>query len=237
MFNENTLIVGYDKKRGDPRGSRSKQHKHSHLGDCIECQMCVQVCPTGIDIRDGLQYECIGCALCIDACDSVMEKMDYSPGLIRYASEKEFETGTKHQKIDFKTIAYGGILITSMLVFMLLLIQRPLFELSVLRDRGTLYQENGIGLVENYYLLKIINKHEAEQAFSLEVVGIDADLLPEKPLVIASGELKTFPVTIVTDPKNILETSTTIHFKLTSINKPELSITEESKFLGPVNAW
>ena len=98
MFDHDTLIVSYDKQRGEPRGSRKRSADHGELGlgDCIDCELCVQVCPTGIDIRDGLQYECIGCALCVDACNSVMDKMEYPQGLIRYTSEHELQGGTTH---------------------------------------------------------------------------------------------------------------------------------------------
>lgn len=131
MFNKNTQIVGYDQSRGEPRGNRSRisakkaepvnlqpaRSQDKQLGDCVDCQMCVQVCPTGIDIRDGLQYECIGCALCIDACDSIMEKMDYAPGLIRYASETEFEKGRPEKKFDARAKGYALVLALSLVCF------------------------------------------------------------------------------------------------------------------------
>ena len=264
MFNENTLIVGYDKKRGEPRGSRSrhrhqeqeqeqeqeqkqKQKQKENLGDCVECQMCVQVCPTGIDIRDGLQYECIGCALCIDACDSIMKKMSYSTGLIRYASEKEFETGTRQRKLDNKTISYGLILAASMVVFGFILATRPLIELSVLRDRGALYQENGMGQIENAYTLKVANKTEEVRTYFLEIDEINAQLINKEAFIVGPGELRTFPITVAMDPKNINHASTSIHFTLLLDNGSAQKVatekvatekvTAESKFLGPVNSW
>jgi len=245
MFNENTLIVGYDKQRGEPRGSRSRHRHHQQeeqaqeqdLGDCVECQMCVHVCPTGIDIRDGLQYECIGCALCIDACDSIMKKMSYSPGLIRYASEKEFETGTRQRRLDNKTISYGLILAASIVVFGLILATRPLTEFSVQRDRGALYQENGMGKIENYYTLKVANKTEEIRTFSLHIDDINADLINKAAFVVGPEELRTFPVTVAMDPKKISQASTRVQFTLRLAKDPTQKISADSKFLGPVNSW
>ncbi len=237
MFNENTLIVGYDKQRGEPRGSRSRQEIKSGLGDCVDCQLCVQVCPTGIDIRDGLQYECIGCALCIDACDSIMKKLNYSTGLIRYASEKEFETGKPQRKFDAKTIAYAALVILSVSIFTLLLIQRPLLELSVMRERGALYQENGMGLIENFYLLKVINKKERAEKYILYIENIDASLASKNLLKVGPGEVKNFPISVVMDPTNISEPAMEIRFKLQEVNQEHASVTVNSKFLGPINDW
>ncbi len=236
MFNENTLIVGYDKARGEPRGSRSRHHEQGALGDCIDCQMCVQVCPVGIDIRDGLQYECIGCALCIDACDSIMDKLHYSKGLIRYASEKEFQQGAPNRKLDARAIGYGLVLFAAISVFITLMLNRPQAELSVLRDRGALYYETGLGKIENFYTLKLVNKREHADTFSLSILPIDSEMplkVSVKELAINGGEVRTFPVSIEVDPADIHATGTEIEFIIRSDSEPDLRFTADSKFLGP----
>lgn len=142
MFDKDTLIISYDKKRGEQRGSRKRNidYKEAGLGDCIDCTLCVQVCPTGIDIRDGLQYECIGCAHCIDACDSIMEKMNYPKGLISYTTEHKLAGGTWTWRRP-KLIGYGMVLLILCLLFSSILFIRTPVRLDVLRDRGQLYQE------------------------------------------------------------------------------------------------
>lgn len=236
MFNENTMIVGYDEKRGEPRGSRSRNNNHSTLGDCIDCQMCVQVCPVGIDIRDGLQYECIGCALCIDACDSIMSKMNYQQGLIRYASEKEFETGKPNRKLNIGTLGYGTILVLAISMFINLMIDRPQTELSVIRDRGSLYTENGLGKVENFYTLKLVNKREVEDTFTLAVQGEFPVKASQGNFYIGPGEVRAYPITVEADPEKITQSSTMLEFYIQSTSDPQFSSSADSKFLGPVNS-
>jgi len=235
MFNENTMVVGYDEKRGESRGSRSRNEKDANLGDCIDCQMCVQVCPVGIDIRDGLQYECIGCALCIDACDSIMTKMNYQKGLIRYASETEFKQSKPPKKLDARAIAYGLILLVSIGMFANIMVTRPQAELSVLRDRGALYNLNGIGQVENYYTLKIVNKREIEDVFTLNIEGVNTIDLPEASFTVGPGEVKIFPVTVAVDQTQIKQSTNLISFIVQSQSTGEINAKAESKFLASVN--
>jgi len=235
MFNENTMVVGYDEKRGESRGSRSRNEKNSSLGDCIDCQVCVQVCPVGIDIRDGLQYECIGCALCIDACDSIMTKMNYQKGLIRYASEIEFKQGETTKKLDVRAIAYGLILLVSIGMFTNIMVTRPQAELSVLRDRGALYNLNGIGQVENYFTLKIVNKREIEDVFTLNIEGINSIDLAEASFTVGPGEVKMFPVTVAVDQGQIKKSANLILFIVQSQSSGEINAKAESKFLASVN--
>jgi cytochrome c oxidase accessory protein FixG len=150
MFDKDTLIISYDEARGEPRGSRKRgtDLKKAGLGDCIDCTLCVQVCPTGIDIRDGLQYQCIGCAACIDVCDQVMEKMDYPKGLIRYTTENAMQ-GRRTHVLRPRTIMYS--LLLGLLTFGLIyaITQRMPLELDIIRDRQSLYRETSEGLVEN----------------------------------------------------------------------------------------
>jgi len=235
MFNENTMVVGYDEKRGESRGSRSRNVNNANLGDCIDCQMCVQVCPVGIDIRDGLQYECIGCALCIDACDSIMTKMNYQKGLIRYASEIEFEHGKPTKTLDARAFAYGLVLLVSIGMFANIMVTRPQAELSVLRDRGALYNLNGFGQVENYFTLKIVNKREIEDIFTLNIEGVNAIDLSEASFTVGPGEVKIFPVTVVVEQNQITQSTNLISFIVKSQSMGEINAKAESKFLASVN--
>lgn len=234
MFNEDTLIIGYDHKRGEPRGSRSR-YTETELGDCVDCNVCVQVCPTGIDIREGLQYECIGCALCIDACDSIMEKMNYPTGLIRYDTEKAFQGETRTRRWNARALGYGIFLFASIVAFGLTLQQRPLVELDVIRDRGALYRLTGQGQIENSYMLKIINKREVEDHFSIALQGLKGQLNLSEPVYLAPGEVRSVPVSIAADPERLSSGIVEFTFKLTSINSPEISATGKSRFLAPVS--
>ena len=241
MFNPDTLIIGYDYSRGEPRGSRSKKAK-TDLGDCVDCNVCVQVCPTGIDIRDGLQYECIGCALCIDACDSIMTQMNYPKGLIRYASEKELKGETKQTKLNMRSIGYGLTLVAAMSAFLFALQQRPLVELDVLRDRGSLYQVSGMGMIENNYELKIINKQKVDDQFTIHLSGIEGELnvsgsvSAESGIVsVGPGEVRSIPLSVSVEPNKLLNSTEEISFEVRSKTNSSSTASSDSRFLGPVS--
>ncbi|MEP3588319.1 MAG: cytochrome c oxidase accessory protein CcoG, partial [Marinobacter sp.] len=190
MFDENTRIVSYDPNRGEPRGKRKKgvDPEEVGLGDCIDCEQCVQVCPTGIDIRDGLQYECIGCALCIDACDEIMEKMDYPKGLIRYTTENELE-GKTSKLLRPRTFGYGLLLAVMIGAVGYIIATRVPAKLEVIRDRGALFKFNGEGRVENSFTLKLQNMTEIPQTFELSVDGMEGiRILTQTSVKIKSGE-------------------------------------------------
>ena len=180
MFDRDTLIITYDEERGEPRGARKRgsDPRSQGKGDCIDCTWCVQVCPTGIDIRKGLQIECIACAACIDACDSVMDKVGSPRGLIRYTTEHAL----KHEKTRFarpRTLIYGGLLAALTIGFMTAIALRSPVSLDVIRDRNALYRLTGDGHVDNVYTVRILNKSEREQRFTLEARGASAlALLP-----------------------------------------------------------
>ncbi len=234
MFDADTLVVSYDKERGDPRGSRKRNadYQEQGLGDCVDCGMCVQVCPTGIDIRDGLQYECIGCALCIDACDSIMEKMDYPKGLISYTTEHRLEGKTSHI-FRAKSIAYGLLLSAMIGAFAYALATRIPLELDVIRDRGALYQLTGMGLIENSYTLKVMNMTDNEQAFTLSVKGIEGIRISTKTdIQVQAGEIYTLPTSVELDPKFMKESTYDIEFSIESKTDPALKTSSESRFLG-----
>ena len=237
MFDRDTLIISYDEKRGEPRGTRRKgvNPREVGLGDCVDCTLCVQVCPTGIDIRNGLQYQCIGCAACIDVCDQVMDKMNYPKGLIRYTTENAME-GKPTRILRPRIVIYGLLLaFLTGLLFYSMATRTPL-RMDIIRDRNVLYQETTEGLVENTYILKIINMDEKPHAYHLSVDGIKGlQLVMRQPKITApSGKVITIPVQVQVDPVNLKKPSNDIHFHLQAVDDPELSITETGRFLGPV---
>ena len=193
MFDRDTLIVSYDPNRGEPRGSRKRNadHRALGLGDCIDCELCVQVCPTGIDIREGLQYECIGCALCVDACNSVMDKMEYPRGLIRYTSEHELEGGTTHW-VRPRIIGYVVVLALMVGVFSYNIVNRIPLELTVIRDRNQLYVTTDTGAIDNIYTLRLANMDQKTHQFDITVTGIpEATVIGETSHTLDGGEVRT----------------------------------------------
>jgi cytochrome c oxidase accessory protein FixG len=237
MFDKDTLIISYDEARGEPRGSRKRgtDYKKAGLGDCIDCTLCVQVCPTGIDIRDGLQYQCIGCAACIDVCDQVMEKMDYPKGLIRYTTENAME-GRHTHVVRPRTIMYSILL--GLLAFGLVyaIAQRTPLELDIIRDRQSLYRETAEGLVENVYTLKIINMDDEAHQYDLTVSGAQGlELItPDPDIEVPPGEVLSLPVSVRVDPVALERAASEIKFTLAARDEPQLSRTEKARFLGPV---
>ena len=179
MLDRDTLIISYDAERGDPRGPRSKKADLSTigLGACVDCQQCVHVCPTGIDIRKGLQHECIGCAACIDVCNDVMDKFGYPRGLIRYATQNgmQHRWGAARQwrrVLRPRVLIYGGILLAVSAALVWSLAVRMPFKVDVVRDRAALAREVEDGVVENVYRLQLMNAAESTQVFVLDVEGI-----------------------------------------------------------------
>jgi len=236
MFDRDTLIISYDEKRGEPRGSRKRavDHRAAGMGDCIDCTLCVQVCPTGIDIRQGLQYECIGCAACVDVCDQVMDKMNYPKGLIRYTTENALEGKITHV---FRTriVVYALFLLALTGGLIYAISQRMPIELDIIRDRNTLYRETDMGLVENVYTLKLINMDERAHRFQLSVNGfpglqldIDSDIIEVGP-----AEVRSLPVRVRVDPINLARPSNEIAFTLTSQDDATLTTTQTGRFIGP----
>ncbi len=235
MFDRDTLIVTYDEKRGEPRGPRKKtaQPEELGLGSCINCKMCVQVCPTGIDIRNGLQYECIGCAACIDACDSIMDQMEYPRGLIRYSTENAIE-GKASKILRPRVIAYAIVLAVVCIGFLFTVFSRVPLEMDIIRDRNALYRENWEGHIENAYTLKIMNKTQQAQQYQVTVSGLNNVIshIPEKVEALP-GELLTLTVTLEVPLQDLEERNTTIYFTVKSNTQPSQEVTEESRFLGP----
>jgi cytochrome c oxidase accessory protein FixG len=197
MFDRDTLIVTYDTERGEPRGSRRKgtDIAAAKLGACVDCTMCVQVCPTGIDIRKGLQYECIACAACVDACDTVMDKMGYARGLIRYTTQNALEKKPT-RVLRPRVTVYGALLSGLVIAFVVGLLVRKPVEVDVIRDRNVLYRMLDDGRVENVYNVKILNKSEQAHRFIVTVKG-EGGLSMDPPAArfdVASGDV--FPAAI-----------------------------------------
>lgn len=235
MFDPNTRVVSYDPNRGEPRGSRKKGVAPADLGlgDCIDCGQCVQVCPTGIDIRDGLQYECIGCALCIDACDDVMDKMNYPRGLIRYTTENELE-GKTSKLLRPRTFGYGLVLVAMMAAITITIMTRVPAQLDVLKDRGAPFGYNGDGRVENSYTLKIANMTETPHTFTISASGLEGiRVLTQETVTVDSGENRSVPTVVDVDPDTISESNNAIVFRIESQSDESLVLETESRFIGP----
>jgi cytochrome c oxidase accessory protein FixG len=238
MFDRDTLIVSYDEKRGEPRGMHKRNAEISEQeakGDCVDCGLCVQVCPTGIDIRNGLQYQCIGCAACVDVCDQVMEKVGSPKGLIRYTTENGLEGKPVHI-LRPRLFVYIGIISLVIGLLFYAILTRTALEVDVIRDRSSLYTENDMGMIENVYNIKVINMDEHPHDFSIEVEGLEGIHLvgDKKPVVrVESGAVEQIPMRVEVDPESITQRSSEIYFNVVAADDPELKRHEPAKFLGP----
>ncbi|KZN51560.1 cytochrome c oxidase accessory protein CcoG [Pseudoalteromonas luteoviolacea] len=234
MFDKDTFTVSYDNKRGEGRGPRGRKQdpKELGLGDCIDCKLCVQVCPTGIDIRNGLQYECINCGACIDACDGVMDKMHYARGLISYTTERNLEHAKRvTQPVRPKLIGYVLILLILSGALLVNIAMRKTFELDIIRDRNQLYRVNYDGMVENTYTLKLINKAQTMQTFNIAVSGLEHfELLGKQSATVSAGSTLDIPVSVVMDPYDLTKPVTEFHFVLSSDSAPESQISQPTNF-------
>ncbi|WLH43164.1 cytochrome c oxidase accessory protein CcoG [Pseudomonas sp. FP2254] len=236
MFDKDTLTISYDAARGEQRGPRKREARPADLGlgDCIDCQLCVQVCPTGIDIRDGLQMECIGCAACVDACDSIMDKMGYARGLVRYTSEHQLQGGKTHL-LRPRLIGYSAVLLVMIAALVVALMQRPMVSLDVTKDRG-LFRENSQGLIENIYSLKVINKTQQRQQYRVELVeAYGFQLQGKTELSLAPGEIVDVPVSVTLLADKPASSSQTLRFKVTDVDEPWVYNAAESRFVAPLN--
>jgi cytochrome c oxidase accessory protein FixG len=240
MFDKDTLIVTYDAERGEPRGGRSKKddYKAEGLGACVDCSICVQVCPTGIDIRNGLQYECIACGACIDGCDEVMDKMGYERGLIRYTTEHAL-TNKLDKKSMWKRVFRMRTLIYSAILGLIiaaagvsLYLHLPL-KVDVMRDR-TMPKITEEGAIENVYKLQISNASEQTRRFKIEVQGIPGAVIAGNDLVTIKGaKTQAMPVRIRIPAKSLEVGSNKIKFQVTDVEAPEVNVTEKAVFLVP----
>ncbi|MCX9157041.1 cytochrome c oxidase accessory protein CcoG [Niveibacterium sp. 24ML] len=240
MFDPDTLVITYDKERGDPRGARRKgaDHAAQGLGDCVDCGICVQVCPTGIDIRDGLQYECIGCAACIDACDQVMEKMQYAPGLIRYSTENAVKKHWGRKEILAhvmrpRTLIYSGVLCAICIAFVWGLTAREPLRLDVIRDRSVLTREVEDGLIENAYTLQLMSVSERQQKLVLSVSGLEGiRLVGHSAITLPPAATQAVTVQVRVPADTAAKGAHKIFFELRSDDQ-EIVLREKSTFLMP----
>jgi cytochrome c oxidase accessory protein FixG len=236
MIDKDTMIISFDESRGLPKGPRKKSEdiKQTGLGDCIDCTICVQVCPTGIDIRDGLQYQCIGCSACIDACDDVMDKMGYERGLVRYTTENTL-MGKPTKLLRPRVIVYAIILVAIAAGSFYSILARTPLAMDVIRDRNSLYRETNEGLIENVYIVKILNMDKEAHSYQLSAEGIDELIfkMDAKSLLVQSGEVLELPVRIQVDAYNLKKRSNELTFTLTASDDSGLSVVEEARFLGP----
>jgi len=235
MFDRDTLIVSYDAKRGEPRGARkpSADPNQLGLGDCIDCSICVQVCPTGIDIRNGLQYQCINCALCIDGCNSVMDKMGYARGLIRYTTENAL-AGKPSHALRPRIIGYAIALLAMIGLFAFVLLSRVPVGLDVIRERTQLYRTTSDGMVENTYALKLLNMDEQAHTFVVSASGLEGSkVIGNSRVEVEAGEALELPLRLTIDPALLHDTNVEIEFRIQAEDNPQLRATAESRFLGP----
>jgi cytochrome c oxidase accessory protein FixG len=237
MFDRNTLIISYDSARGEPRGARNRvvDHKSKNLGQCIDCTLCVQVCPTGIDIRNGLQYQCIACAACVDVCNTVMDKMNYPRGLIRYTTENALE-GRPGRLLRPRVVIYAAILACISLALVVSVLLRVPLELDVVRDRNNLYRETNEGWIENVYTLKIMNMDSTPHTFVLSATGIPGLILDSDAaaIVLEAGQARDVTVRLVADPANLARRSSTVQFEARAEDQHGLVVREDARFLGPL---
>ena len=237
MFDRDTLIISYDESRGEPRGPRRRDADHNALGlgDCIDCKMCVQACPTGIDIRDGLQYECIACGACIDACDNVMDRMGYPRGLIRYTTENSLE-GKPTRLFRPRVIVYGLLLLVLASVFVTGIVLRTPLRLDIIPDRNTLYRETDAGLIENVYTLKIMNMDQQPHSYTLSASGLEGLSIASRParIDVAPGEVRTIPASLRVDPDDVRPGGHDVRITLQATGESGLRVVEETRFHTPV---
>ena len=240
MFDKDTMVVTYDPERGEPRGPSNKNidHRENGLGDCIDCTLCVQVCPTGIDIRNGLQYECIGCGLCVDACDTVMDKMKYPRGLIRFSTQNGVANHwTQSQMIRRvfrpRVLLYGGVLVALCLAMLASLVVRSPFKVDIVRDRAALSRIVAGGKLENVYRLQIMNATERPQTYAISARGLPGLELTSEPQVeVGAADSRWVSVRLHIPYGSAQPGSHTVYFDIRA-ETTSAQVSERSVFLVP----
>jgi len=234
LLDKNSMIVAYDYKRGEPRGiKRKNQPAELQLGDCIDCFQCVRVCPTGIDIRNGVQMECVGCTACIDACNDVMDKIHKPRGLIRYASENSIATGEPlHYTTRMKI--YTGLCLLVLTLLSVLLFTRKDIDVTVMRTPGQLFQERGADSVSNLYNIKVMNKTDKDIPLTIKIVSINGSVqVVGKPYIHVPKEGQGSGSFFLILPKKDIHNRKT-ELKLALYEGDKRILTETTSFLGPV---
>lgn len=241
MFDKDTMIVSYDAARGEARGPRRKgaDHQAEGLGDCIDCKLCVQVCPVGIDIRNGLQYECIGCGLCIDACNSVMDKMEYPRGLIRLTTQNAIVRGWKHVQtlrriFRPRVLVYSAVLLALSATMIASLALRQPLKLDVIRDRASLSRIVAGGKLENVYRLQIMNATETEQRYRISATGLDGlEVTSETEVSVGPAETRGIAARLQIPYGSAEPGSHTVYFNVDAVNAGAGRVAEKAVFLVP----
>ncbi len=240
MFDKDTLTVTYDAERGEPRGARSKKadYKSQGLGTCVDCNICVQVCPTGIDIRKGLQYECIGCALCVDACNQVMDKMEYPRGLIRYTTEhaminKLDNKGILQRLLRPRVRIYSSILLGIIIAWSMAIAFKSPLKFDVIRDRG-LPRITDTGAIDNVYRLQIMNTDEKPRHYTVEVSGMPGiSIVSEADFNMAATTSRSVATRVRVPPESGQKGSNKIRFTVRDVDNPKVEVSEKAAFLIP----
>ncbi|MCE1241788.1 cytochrome c oxidase accessory protein CcoG [Oryzomicrobium sp.] len=239
MFDPDTLVVTYDEERGEPRGGRRKgtDYKGQGLGDCVDCGVCVQVCPTGIDIRQGLQYECIGCGLCVDGCNQIMDKMNYPRGLIRYSTENAVAAHYNRRQmlghvLRPRVLLYSSILVIIVAAMVWSIATRIPLKVDVLRDRAVLSREAEDGKIENGYILRIINAAEQPRHFEINVSGIDgAELAGRHVVDMEPAQVAELTVTVQVPAESLRQGSNKLFFDIKALDDSSVAVHEKTTFL------
>ena len=240
MFDKDTLIVTYDEQCGEPRGARSRKADPLalNLGACIDCTLCVQVCPTGIDIRKGLQYECIGCGACADVCDAVMDKMGYAKGLVKYSTQNAMsqhwtQSQTLRHVLRPRVLIYSSILGAIVVAMLVSLSMRTLFKVDVVRDRGVMARIVAGGKIENVYRLQVMNATESTQRYKITASGLPGLVVGSENIVtVGSTESRWVAVRVQAPFDAASPGSHAMQFEIESLDSPG-HLNEKSVFLVP----
>ncbi len=241
MFDKDTMIVTYDAQRGEPRGARSKKADPAALGlgACVDCSLCVQVCPTGIDIRKGLQYECIGCGACADVCDEVMDKVGYPKGLVKYSTQNGMANGWStaqmvRRAFRPRVLVYTGILSAITLAVMVSLFLRTPLKVDVIRDRGALARMVEQGRIENVFRLQIMNATESKQRYVISVSGLPGiAIASDAEIDVLPTEVRSAAVRVQIPPGVAPSGSHPIVFDIRSSGDEVARVAEKAAFLVP----
>lgn len=231
MFDKSTKLITYDNLRGEHRGARKRsQVKPQGMGDCVDCDLCVQVCPVGIDIRDGLQYECINCGLCADACDMTMKKFDYQKGLISFTNQQPAKDKWKRH------LGYGSVVTITLVAMLIWANVWQNFEVNIIRDRQALYRVNQFGDIENTFLFKVRNKSNLPKFYQINVDGLEnAKITSLSKIRVLPGELKISSITVTVD-EPLDEYRYELNFNITEVNGKR-SIIKKTSFYSNNRGW
>jgi cytochrome c oxidase accessory protein FixG len=230
MFDKDTLIITYDAKRGEPRGAKKKDASQGALGDCVDCGICVQVCPTGIDIRNGLQYECIGCAACIDGCNQVMQKLGRPQKLIRYSTTHAMQ-GRPTRLFRPRVLVYGLILLAVTIAAAASLYLRVPLKVDVIRDRAAIAREVGDD-IENVYRLQIMNTAEQDRLYQIRVRGLkDIEIEGPERVAVGPATSRMVPVRVRVERDEVQPGTHPIEFEVRAIGIEGVAVREKSVFI------